>query len=107
MKIQTILVPTVPMIERSIGIAEYPIPRSAPGKRSISPHIKISYGSIQKYFHSALNDFLDLKYRFLTVPVRRDMNLRLRLMKRQRTAEYSSEELCPFVSIFPRRSSGL
>ena len=34
------LLSIVPMIERSIGIAEYPIPRSAPGKRSISPHIK-------------------------------------------------------------------
>lgn len=57
MKIQTILVPTVPMIERSIGIAEYPIPRNAPGKRLDQSAHKISYGSIQKYFHSALNDF--------------------------------------------------
>ena len=56
MKIQTILVPTVPMIERSIGIAEYPIPRSAGKEVHQSAH-KISYGSIQKYFHSALNDF--------------------------------------------------
>ena len=37
-KIHTILVPTVPMIERIIGTPERPIPRSAPGNRSINPH---------------------------------------------------------------------
>ena len=32
--------PTVPMIDRIIGTPERPIPRIAPGKRSIIPHKK-------------------------------------------------------------------
>ena len=36
----TILVPTVPITESTIGTAEYPIPRSAPGNKSMIPHRK-------------------------------------------------------------------
>ena len=39
-KIHTILVPTVPIIENNIGIADLPMPRSALGKRSIIEHRK-------------------------------------------------------------------
>ena len=42
--IQIILTPTVPIIESIIGTAEYPIPLSAPGKRSMIPHRK--YGIV-------------------------------------------------------------
>ena len=43
-KIQRILVPTVPMIDKIIGTTEYPIPRKAPGNRSIIPQRK--YGTV-------------------------------------------------------------
>ena len=39
-KIHTTLVPTVPMTDNTIGTAEYPMPRSAPGNKSIQPHRK-------------------------------------------------------------------
>ena len=39
-KIHTILVPTVPSTDNIIGTVEYPIPRSAPGNRSMIPHRK-------------------------------------------------------------------
>ena len=39
-KIHTTLVPTVPMTDNTIGTADYPMPRSAPGNRSIQPHRK-------------------------------------------------------------------
>ena len=42
--IQMILTPTVPIIESIIGTVEYPIPLSAPGKRSMIPHRK--YGIV-------------------------------------------------------------
>ena len=42
--IQNILIPTVPITDNIIGTSEYPIPRSAPGNRSIIPHKK--YGTV-------------------------------------------------------------
>ena len=42
--IHTILVPTVPIIDNIMGTAEYPIPRNAPGNKSIIPHKK--YGTV-------------------------------------------------------------
>ena len=39
-KIQTILVPTVPITESIIGTIDFPIPRRDPGNRSIHPHKK-------------------------------------------------------------------
>ena len=43
-EIYTIRVPTVPMTDRIIGTAEHPIPRRAPGKRSMMPQRK--YGTV-------------------------------------------------------------
>ena len=43
-KIHTIRVPTVPMTDRIIGTADHPIPRRAPGKRSMMPQRK--YGTV-------------------------------------------------------------
>ena len=39
-KIHTTLVPTVPMTDNTIGTADYPMPRSAPGNKSIQPQRK-------------------------------------------------------------------
>ena len=38
--IQRILVPTVPTMDKIIGIMAYPIPRMAPGSKSIMPQRK-------------------------------------------------------------------
>ena len=45
--IQMILTPTVPIIESIIGTVEYPIPLSAPGKRSMIPHRKYGIDVIE------------------------------------------------------------
>jgi Na+-driven multidrug efflux pump len=54
-KIHRTRIPTVPIIDNTIGTAEYPIPRSAPGKRSIIPHRKYGTVGMQRYLNY-LND---------------------------------------------------
>lgn len=104
--IHTIRVPTVPMIERSIGTPECPIPRSAPGNKSINPqrkYVTVVYSriSIPHFITASL-----LVYIYAAAAVQRNTLHCPEPSLPQMTISDSRSELSPYVSICRHRSSG-
>ena len=122
--IQNILIPTVPITDNIIGTSEYPIPRSAPGNRSIIPHKK--YGtvvidnisiphlitsSLLVYIISTLSPNIYARllplYKSVIFPLRKNTPRILKQVLLPPIKSYSRSVRGPFVYTFQHQNSDL